>query len=46
MTLFCLSVSDFVLINTKGDLDKNMKENLTICFKSLIKIEQGNMNVP
>ncbi len=39
LTLFCLSVSDYVIINTKGDLEKNIKDIITVCLKSLLKLE-------
>lgn len=38
-------MSDFIFINTKGDLSLNMKDVLNVCFNSLITINQGNMNV-
>ena len=45
LVLFCLAISDFIFVNTKGDLEKNMKDVLHICFNSSITLDSGNMNI-
>ena len=45
LVLFCLTISDIVLINSKGDLDKYMKEALNVCLDSYITLKNGNINV-
>ena len=35
LVLFCLAISDIVLINTKGNLDQNTKDILLSCLDSL-----------
>ena len=39
-------MSDLVLINFKGDIDKNLAEVLMVCKDSLTKLQQGNIQVP
>lgn len=32
LALFCLGVSDFVIINVRGNLDQNTEKILRICY--------------
>ena len=46
LVLFCLAVSDFVVVNFKGDIDKTLSDILMVCKGSLIKLQQGNIQSP
>ena len=46
LILFCLAVSDFVVVNFKGDIDKNLSDVLKVCKESLVKLQQGNIQSP
>ena len=35
LVLFCLSISDIVIINTKGNLDKNTSQIVSLCSEKL-----------
>ena len=40
LVLFCLAVSDFVIINVRGNLDHNTEKILRICYE---KLEELNL---
>ena len=44
IVLFCMAVSNFVIINVRGDLSSGMKETINVCLNSNITLFQGNMN--
>ena len=44
MFLFCLGVSDILLINVKGDLNKPMKDILNVCINSIMHLQNGKKN--
>ena len=47
LVLFCLAISDFVLVNFRGDIDKTLSDLLMITLQdSLIKLQQGNTILP
>ena len=46
MVLFCLSVSQVVIINVKGDLGSEMQNLLQICAYSLNKLKVSKVAVP
>jgi len=46
LVLFCLAMSDFVLINFKGDIDQTLTDVLMVCQDSLKRLQQGNEKVP
>ena len=35
LVLFCLAVSDFIIINVRGNLDNNTEKILRICYEKL-----------
>ena len=46
MVLFCLSVSQVVIINVKGDIGSEMQNLLQICAYSLNKLKVSKVKVP
>ena len=46
MVLFCLSVSQVVIINVKGDIGSEMQNLLQICAYSLNKLKVSKVSVP
>ena len=46
MVLFCLSVSQVVIINVKGDIGSEMQNLLQICAYSLSKLKVSKVAVP
>ncbi len=46
ITLFCLAVSDLVLVNIKGDMHISMKRLLEVCAVSLQDLNNAQMDLP
>ena len=47
LVLFCLAISDFVLVNFRGDIDKTLSDLLMLTMKdTLTKLNQGNTTLP
>ena len=46
MTLFCLAVSQIIIVNVKGDLHLLMKSLLEICTLSLHELNKAKINEP
>jgi len=46
LVLFCLAMSDIVLINFKGDIDRNLTQVMMVCKDSLTNLQQGNIQKP
>ncbi len=44
MVLFCLGVSDVIIINVKGDLDKPMKDILNVCVNSISLLNNNKLH--
>ena len=46
MFLFCLTVSEVVIINVKGNLSEPMKQLLAVCVRALRHLEIANVSSP
>ena len=46
MALFCLAVSDIVLVNVKGEMNKTMTDLLTICTRVLEELSNTKLSIP
>jgi hypothetical protein len=46
LVLFCLAMSDIVLVNFKGDIDRTLTQVMMVCKDSLKNLHQGNIQIP
>ena len=41
LVLFCLAVSDFVIVNARGNLDSNTKKIMKVCKEKLCELNKN-----